>query len=136
MPTRVDSRTDTVSSWTNRRKDLRVIRPAAATAGFFFHAERCLENWLPFDRRTHPSKCFAANIKNISTRIARQFGCAETEPGRKIASVNFRNFTCRYARTANCDEPICAAARLSIFFGPAVHLETASFILNRTSRTF
>lgn len=35
MPTRVDSRTDTVSSWTNRRKDLRVIRPAAATAGFF-----------------------------------------------------------------------------------------------------
>ena len=36
MPTRVDSRTDTVSSWTNRRKDLRVIRPAAATAGFLF----------------------------------------------------------------------------------------------------
>ncbi len=40
MPTRVDSRTDTVSSWTNRRKDLCVIRPAAATAGFFFYVER------------------------------------------------------------------------------------------------
>ena len=35
MPRRVDSPSDTVSSWTNRRKDLRVIRPAAATAGFF-----------------------------------------------------------------------------------------------------
>jgi len=35
VPRRVDSPSDTVSSWTNRRKDLRVIHPAAATAGFF-----------------------------------------------------------------------------------------------------
>lgn len=68
MPTRVDSRTDTVSSWTNRRKDLCVIRPAAATAGFFFNVERYPENWLPFDRRTHPIKCFAASSRNLSAR--------------------------------------------------------------------
>src|SRR5215813_602347 len=39
LPGRVDSPSDTVSSWTNRRKDLRVMRPAAATAGFFFSAK-------------------------------------------------------------------------------------------------
>lgn len=63
MSRRVDSRSDTVSSWTNRRKDLRVIRPAAATAGFLLLLKRLLENWLPLDRRIDPGECFAGCIK-------------------------------------------------------------------------
>jgi len=59
MPGRVDSPNDTVSSWTNRRKDLRVIRPAAATAGFLLLCRILLEYRLHPDRRIHPIKCFA-----------------------------------------------------------------------------
>ena len=64
MPRRVDSPDDTVSSWTNRRKDLRVTCPAAATAGFFFSAEYCKDR-LQFDRRIHPIECFASELKKI-----------------------------------------------------------------------
>ena len=88
VPRRVDSPDDTVSSWTNRRKDLRVIRPAAATAGFFLLCRILPKDRLQFDRRRHAVKCFALALKKI---VAFAHGGADSSGGVWNGESNFRS---------------------------------------------
>jgi hypothetical protein len=66
MQRRVDSPSDTVSSWTNRRKDLRVIRPAAATAGFCFSAENGSNTGCTLIDEFSPSNVSLVELKKLS----------------------------------------------------------------------
>lgn len=87
-PRRVDSPDDTVSSWTNRRKDLRVICPAAATAGFFLPCLIQLCTWLHSDRRIRRSKCFARQIKKVVIFEDKNAFCSGTEKEGKHFPLN------------------------------------------------
>jgi hypothetical protein len=66
MSRRVNSPDDTVSSWTNRRKDLCVICPAAATAGFCFPAENCSSTGCSLIDEFTPSNVSLVGLKRMS----------------------------------------------------------------------